>query len=217
MKFDSGKKWEEGSLVNRKSEEVFREYVDDLMLQPEDFDKKILDVGSGAGDFAKYARDHNISTEIYNLEPKNRLKIKEKTVRGRAQEIPFKDNIFDLVLSRASFPYTIWGSRETDASGAAQIDRSLEDMLRVLKPGGEIRFGPIREGVKYEEGKREIDQGYARFKWYLEQSLKMLKTAHGAGVQIVPNGLTGSADERENQFMIKIKKPKDDSNQGSHR
>jgi len=40
-----------------------------LDLKPEDFEGKILDVGSGEGGFARWAKDHNVSSELYCVEP----------------------------------------------------------------------------------------------------------------------------------------------------
>lgn len=51
-----------------------------------------------------------------------------------ALRLPFKDETFDYVLSHAA-PPTTW----TDTPEL--VARTLEEYYRVLKPGGEIRFG----------------------------------------------------------------------------
>ncbi|MEK7172709.1 MAG: methyltransferase domain-containing protein, partial [Patescibacteria group bacterium] len=83
--------------------------MEDLKLSPEDFDKKILDVGSGSGQFAKWAKEHNVSSQIFSLEPKQESKEKIKSVKGVAEAIPFQNEVFDLVVSNASIPNVLFG------------------------------------------------------------------------------------------------------------
>ena len=71
--------------LEKTDEEVFREYIENLDLNPEDFDGEILDVGSGSRQFAKWARDHNVSSEIYSVEPVDEIINNKKIVREVAE------------------------------------------------------------------------------------------------------------------------------------
>ena len=67
------------------TEEIFQQYVSDLNLKPEDFDKVMLDIGAGSASFAKWAKDHNVSSQIYSLEPIEEMSEKEKGLVGVAE------------------------------------------------------------------------------------------------------------------------------------
>ena len=68
-------KWGREGYVNklreqeaRDRENSFTRYVENLRLQPEDLKKKILDVGSRTSEFAQYAKEHNLGSEIYGID-----------------------------------------------------------------------------------------------------------------------------------------------------
>jgi ubiquinone/menaquinone biosynthesis C-methylase UbiE len=134
--------------LEKTDEEVFIEYVRDLELSPEDFDKKILDVGAGGAEFAKWAKEHGISSEIYSLESSQELKEKTKAVRGLAEQLPFAENAFDLVVSNAAIPNIfLWRDK-------AKVRESFLEALRVVKPGGEVRFARVGKGESRSERKK---------------------------------------------------------------
>jgi len=93
-------------------EETFKQYFYDLELKPEDFNKTILDVGAGEAQFAKYAKDHNICSQIYSLEPFQKILEKEKGLVGYAEEIPMPDESFDLIVSNGAIPNIYLGEKE---------------------------------------------------------------------------------------------------------
>jgi len=157
-------------------EEVFRAYMDDVQLSPEDFDKKILDVGSGMGQFAKWAKEHNISSEIYSLEPKQISEENEKSVRGFAEAIPFHNGEFDLVISNASIPNVFLGEKKEVLKW--KIQASLSELMRVTKPGGEIRLGRVLKGTEYDS-QRELTLA-------TEDELKELEKTQGVNVEEIP-------------------------------
>lgn len=132
----------------KTDEEVFREYMEDLDLKPEDFSGKILDVGSGRGEFAKWAKEHNISSEIYSIEPFDKITNTPNAVRGRAEKLPFQSGEFDLIISNSSIPNVfIGGSKEKIKE---QIKNSFDEFLRVSDTDGEIRLGRVQKGKLYE-------------------------------------------------------------------
>jgi len=95
--------------------------------------KKILDVGSGWGEFVASANLHGATA--FGIEPdeeeiklsKTRLMIKklDNTVfMGIGENLPFKDNIFDIVCCYSVLEHV------------QNRTRVIEEMLRVLKIGG---------------------------------------------------------------------------------
>ncbi len=145
------KKEKFGSFKPEKetAEEAFQHYVEDLRLTPEDFDKKILDVGAGSAQFAKWAKEHHVSSQIYSAEPQTeRLTEKEKSVSARAENLPFPDETFDLVISVAAIPNIYLG--EDPKVMKEKIVQGFNEMTRVVKTGGEIRLARVLIGNIYE-------------------------------------------------------------------
>ncbi len=109
----------------------------------------LVDVASGTGDIAKlFSKKIDNSAKVVCVEPndemyltgKNNLKIfkKIKWYKTSAEKLPFKDNSFDF--------YTIsYGLRNV-----SNIDLSLQEALRVLKPGGRfmcLEFSKINNEI----------------------------------------------------------------------
>lgn len=136
------------------------EYLSDLDLTPEEIaGKKILDIGAGIRKFAKGAEDRGIKADIYSLDPmysvlqkksfaqcgndnlvkrfkKNEsFSIKEKTVAALEENLPFKDNFFDMVVSEYCMPLYAFVEE--------QIERFLLEVIRVLKNKGQARLFPF--------------------------------------------------------------------------
>jgi ubiquinone/menaquinone biosynthesis C-methylase UbiE len=132
----------------KTDEEVFRAYVEDLNLKPEDFEGKILDIGSGSGGFAKWAKDHNVSSEIYSVEPFDKAINAPNTVRSYADQLPFQSGEFDLIISNSAIPNVFIGGNKEKIK--KQIKGSFDEFLRVSKPNGEIRLGRVQKGGLYE-------------------------------------------------------------------
>tara|TARA_B100001093_G_C26613568_1_gene921306 strand:- start:209 stop:913 length:705 start_codon:yes stop_codon:yes gene_type:complete len=97
--------------------------------------KKLIDVACGTGDLGKlYLDNTSINEKVYCIDPNKGMinKGKEKLKKfkninwiiGSAEKLPVKENFFDY--------YTIsFGLRNTK-----NIDKSIEEAYRVLKPGG---------------------------------------------------------------------------------
>lgn len=143
----------EPSIKDKNDEEVFRIYMEDLRLTPEDFNKRILDVGAGTAQFAKWAKEHGIGNEIYSLESaKECLVEKDKSVVARAETMPFKNESFDLVISNGAIPNVYIGERSAEEM-KENVKHSLFEMMRITRRGGEIRIGRVLIGKKYESQK----------------------------------------------------------------
>ena len=96
---------------------------------------KLIDVASGTGDIAKLFSERNLtSSEITCVEPNNEMSKKGKEnlknlknvnwIKAQAEQLPVKDNTYDY--------YSIsYGIRNV-----TDIDKTLKEAYRVLKPGG---------------------------------------------------------------------------------
>lgn len=132
-------------------EEVFQKYVESLELTPDDFEKQILDIGSNTAQFAKYAKEHRISKEIYSIDIRPASLEREKSVVGSAEALPFQNESFDLVVSLSAIP-NIYIGAEFSGRREQVIQQAIEEMIRVVRKGGEIRLGNIRIEKDREDG-----------------------------------------------------------------
>ncbi len=143
-------------------EKTVREYLSNLGLSVTDLQgKKILDVGSGAGAFVRFANQNGADAigldNGNNLDPvviENIEKTKTPFVLGEANQMPFDDSVFDLVVSHAAIPNIAsenfkketgprkeWAvSKEDDQQRRIA---SLKEMLRVVTESGEVRCAPV--------------------------------------------------------------------------
>ncbi len=175
-------------------EKTFKEYMGNLKLSPDDFKKKILDVGSSDGAFAKWARDHHVSDSIYNIDSNFKAEPRGKSVVGKAQSLPFKNEEFDIVISNASIPNLLYAEYDLEKAS----DESIEEMLRVLKAGGEIRFAPIIEHQKEDRRKVLGDK--------VNKKLSFLQEAGQIVVQKEFLGLGKYEEGKLRKYLYKIKK-----------
>ena len=97
--------------------------------------QNLIDVASGTGDIAKlFSKKYNNSAQITCVEPNDEMYFAGKSnlenfknikwYKAKAEKLPFKDDTYDF--------YTIsYGIRNV-----SDINLSLKEALRVLKPGG---------------------------------------------------------------------------------
>lgn len=187
-------------------EDTFREYMEDLDLTPKDFDKKILDVGSGSGQFAKWAKEHGVSSEIYSVDRSADSNEHDKSVKGSVESMPYKDGAFDLVVSHAAIPQIFVGL-EFKNIREEKIRESISEMLRVVKLSGEVRFGPTIVDSK--------DPWRQNFQNTLNSVLDELKTAQGIIVEKKSLGRRPDKFDKDSNpldykevFLFKLKKTK---------
>ena len=103
-------------------------------------DTKVLDVGAGFGGAARFlAKTYGCRVTCLNLSEveneRNRALNREQgldqlidVVDGSFEDLPFEDNAYDVVWSQDAFLHS--GDRS----------RSIEEAVRVLRPGGELIF-----------------------------------------------------------------------------
>ena len=150
--------WKE--YAEQEEKNIFDNYSEMLDLTLEILkDKKILDIGADKCLFAGYCAKYGISTDVYSIEGSEesydseetkkalwsdeiRNIVEGKTKRALAQRLPFEDGSFELVLNNSAMP-----GRDKEQFGdltmEEDLDRSYDEIIRVLKPGGEARLAPF--------------------------------------------------------------------------
>ncbi|MDA2922577.1 class I SAM-dependent methyltransferase [Patescibacteria group bacterium AH-259-L07] len=139
----------------------YEQIASELHLTDEDIKNKIIvDIGSGGSDFAAQINnrpelasrtlsiDPNFNLGVLSGDNKDLMKdavaeIKQNqldAVAGLSEELPIKDECVDLIISNHAIPWHISDNPE-------KVARSIEEMLRILKPGGEIRLNPIDDEI----------------------------------------------------------------------
>ncbi|KKT42305.1 MAG: hypothetical protein UW30_C0001G0030 [Candidatus Giovannonibacteria bacterium GW2011_GWA2_44_13b] len=137
---------EQSPITEKSKELMFREYMENLKLSPEDFEKTILDVGSAEGEFAMWAKEHGLSDKIYSLDSAAYQENADNMVRSRAEALPFKDESFDMTISDCSMPIMLYEAENSEKS----IKEMVSEIIRVTKKNGEIRMAPVPEWRKVD-------------------------------------------------------------------
>jgi ubiquinone/menaquinone biosynthesis C-methylase UbiE len=120
----------ENRIQSRISRERGRSTIQELSELVPIENKTLLDVGSGWGEFAFEAAQKGAI--VYGMEPdREALEIsvllldkRGAFVRASAETIPFRDETFDIVICNAVIEHV------------KNVKTSLNEMIRVLKPGG---------------------------------------------------------------------------------
>jgi malonyl-CoA O-methyltransferase len=93
-------------------------------------DKRVLDVGCGKGRFTRVLRDQNPGSALYGLDISEAMlacvPAGIDVVSGSMTELPFAASAFDCIYATESLEH------------AVEIERAVEEMCRVLKPGGRL-------------------------------------------------------------------------------
>ena len=106
--------------------------------------KKILDVGSGTGISTDYFEG------VVGLEPEIEM-IKQgsyNAIQGNAENLPFKDHSFDVILS------------VTAIHNVKYFEKAISEMKRVLKPKYLLIITLLRKSNKFEEVKQLIEEEF---------------------------------------------------------
>jgi SAM-dependent methyltransferase len=165
---------QEKTQEEKEKEEYLENYLEAVGLDWEDLEgKQVLDIGAGLGEFAEKAKEKHIN--VISLEAKPELWEDEGMpsketpyIQGDANQLPFQNNSFDLVISRAAPPIL--------ASSKEEVKNIIEEAERVLKEEGEFRFGPgpIDAGIFPEEELNEEAGGDFQ-ELGTEQRMEMIK------------------------------------------
>jgi|SRR5947209_597456 len=152
------------------------------LLPPPSPGAALVDVGGGAGEFCKIAREIGYTTTLLDG---NERSVESERQRGfsalRAdltqplREVP--DQAFDAVISLEVIEHIV------------TAELLLKEMARVLKPGGVIvlstpNFGFIKDRLAYLRGGDAKEEGY-HFRFYTRSKLAAMVQAAGLEIQAV--------------------------------
>ncbi len=142
-----------GSYVYRRKLRIFK--PDSLSIIPEislNGQQRILDVGCADAKLLEKLAEIHPNAEFYGVDIHEKyIKKNESRLSGAnfhfykasAEHLPFENNFFDIVISTNTM------------SKFRQRVRALDEMYRVLKPGGECF---ILEGISDREWKDKFDK-----------------------------------------------------------
>lgn len=171
----SENQWEKGTTYNPPEEggKSLEQYEDILGFDARELQgKSILDLGTGETEkLSKELKQKNIETNVISLNPdyshdewlRKNIKKKDwqgKSVAGIAQQLPFKDESFDVILGLEST--TRYVSPKDSIEEAKTWGR---EVVRTLKKGGEARLWPVLE---LDDNKKEDRERLDIFIQYLQ-------------------------------------------------
>ena len=136
--------------ANRYSVQLYHAVVNGANLK----NLRVLEVGSGRGGGAAYIKQYHkpaemvgvdfsakavaLCNEVYNIPGLS-------FVQGDAEDLPFEDNSFDAVINVESSH--CYGS----------VDAFLNQVRRVLRPGGYFLYADFRDVKKQDNWRKQID------------------------------------------------------------
>jgi ubiquinone/menaquinone biosynthesis C-methylase UbiE len=175
--------------------------------------KTVLDIGCGAGQtlIAAYADrvSHGIDIDARALALGGRLTERVRFSCGRAEDLPYRDAQFDLVISRVALPYT-------------DFRRSLGEIRRVLKPGGELWITLHSFSIVVSRLELRRPKTYAAFAYVVINSLLLhcfqrqfsllgrcesFQTAGGIRRALERHGFTGIETMQGKHFVVEARVP----------
>jgi len=109
--------------------------------------KKVLDLGSGDGEFVKSLIEKGITSEAYGIDTQQEEALAEDEFKQHFFKGNFENDLpvknADYVVSVGAVSNGVWGGEES-----MDIRRIIENSLASLKEGGEIRIYPIQEAAE---------------------------------------------------------------------
>lgn len=179
-----------------------QQYVDMFLsyLKPH---AKILDIGSGPGNFTKYISEKGFTVEGVDISPEM-LDIAHKKAPGipfnimDMRELEFPDNRFDGVISAYSLIHI----------ESAEIAETLSEFCRVLKPGGIILL-IVQEGAADQIVDEPLYPGEKVFMNFFQEE-QLSQSIESAGFKILETDKQEVQDENvlSNQVIYVIGKKK---------
>lgn len=116
---------------------------------------KILEVGSGNGNFLEHMRSKGLDVEGVDIAPRG-----QNVLKADAKHLPYDDESFDLLISKQVFDGVLYDQYPEDQR------KMLREMTRVLKKNGyyyaiEIFFEDI-EGLERVPGQDGVGRIYRK-------------------------------------------------------
>jgi len=129
-------------------ERTFKRYMDGLGLDEETMrGKKILDLGSGEGEFIQSLIEKGIAPEAYGIDVQVDENLVENKLKGHLLQGNFEEGLpvrnVDYIVSVGAVSNGVWGGEEV-----MNIKRIIKKSLASLKKDGEIRIYPIQEAAE---------------------------------------------------------------------
>jgi SAM-dependent methyltransferase len=154
-------RWEK-MTVEQKRLVVFDRYLKGLDLSVESIkDKKIIDLGSGDGEFVSECLDQGITKEVYGID------IEDPMAKEKYVENFFRLNFAEpLPVTNADYVFA-YGSLSAFQEDN-NLKKNLGNALSSIKSGGELRIYPIHRSSK-GSGLIGIEESYQRWNDLLEQ------------------------------------------------
>ncbi len=172
-------------LVESEYKSTIEQYYNNLGLSDKMLSRKesILDIGASMADFAAHCKASGVSDRVISLEPKldsvsieraaQRMVIGEelyryiqsKTVAGVMEQLPFKNAAFDLIVVHAAMPGFKYSLNEVEKMEKG-VDDVFDEIVRVLKPGGEARLFALADGT---------DERWSKWRAAVDKKLKEIE------------------------------------------
>ena len=174
--------------IEDDEDQTFEEYLENLKLSPEDLKKKILDVGSSIGAFAKVSKERGLSDNIYSIDFHFVPYETGKGALADVTQLPFPDKTFDLVISNCAIP-NVLSSRFDYKKEAVEkrVVSAFDECVRVAKDGGEVRLSPVFRGDHFEFYRILSDA--------VAKALRTIKEKYNVDIEEIKIG-----DKRESSF-----------------
>lgn len=169
--------------------------------------KSVLDIGAGYGIFQEECQ--KIGIPAIALDPSYRnptkggdrfeshLKIarsRKGKVSGVNETLPFKENSFDMVLSNCSSFHYLYHNYPRPGHRYEMAKLMFEEVVRVLKPGGEARIGEVRQRSNDRNFYHELLEEVAE-KYYSGISWEFVTV-------VIPWGTEGKKKFRFEEYLI---------------
>jgi ubiquinone/menaquinone biosynthesis C-methylase UbiE len=198
------------SAEEKTDEEIFQSYVEDLRLTPEDFDKKILDVGADSAQFAKWAKEHGVSCSITSLEIRpGALMEKRRAVVGNAEKLPFANSSFDMVVSCYSMPHaTIHNYAGDSILGLfrEKVGDILSEMLRVTTETGEIRLAGVPLGAGFDARGNVISEELEKLESKYKIRIELVRMPQSDSYRYDVDGVAKTDEIYSKAYLVIIRK-----------
>ncbi len=105
--------------------------------------KKWLSVGEGRSNFVYEAAKRGVDSQALDAVVRNPF-APDRTTIGLSQQLPFPDQSFDRTISVWLMDYFFDPKAFNDPANGK---KSLLEMVRVTKVGGDIRINPVQQGA----------------------------------------------------------------------
>ncbi len=158
------------------------------LLPPASPGATLVDVGGGAGEFCRVARELSYQTTLIDGNPRSVEAERRRGFTALETDLTYPitdlpDNAFDIVVSLEVIEHIV------------TAELLLGEMARVLKPGGLMilstpNFGFIKDRLNYLRGANAKEEGY-HFRFYTKSKLAAM--VRDAGLTLERGNSIGSA------------------------